>query len=68
MFIFLDLEDQCWSFIVSETLFTEDTAFALYREARSKGMTPVMDLMVGSFYTFDFIILKIIFITSVPIH
>ncbi|XP_068629664.1 uncharacterized protein [Battus philenor] len=41
-----DLEDQCWSFIVHESLFTEDTAFALYREARSKGMTPVMDLMV----------------------
>ncbi|CAH2073575.1 unnamed protein product, partial [Iphiclides podalirius] len=41
-----DLEDQCWSFIVNESLFTEDTAFALYREARSKGMTPVMDLMV----------------------
>ncbi|XP_045542733.1 uncharacterized protein LOC106720143 isoform X2 [Papilio machaon] len=41
-----DLEDQCWSFIVHEELFTEDTAFALYREARSKGMTPVMDIMV----------------------
>ncbi|KAJ0180647.1 hypothetical protein K1T71_004051 [Dendrolimus kikuchii] len=41
-----DLEDQCWSFIVNEHLFTEDTAFALFREARSKGMTPVMDLMV----------------------
>ncbi|CAG4988814.1 unnamed protein product [Parnassius apollo] len=41
-----DLEDQCWSFIVHENLFTEDTAFALYREARSRGMTPVMDLMV----------------------
>ncbi|XP_063892356.1 uncharacterized protein LOC110372548 isoform X1 [Helicoverpa armigera] len=41
-----DLEDQCWSFIVNENLFTEDTAFALFREARKKGMTPVMDLMV----------------------
>ncbi|XP_022820126.1 uncharacterized protein LOC111352043 isoform X3 [Spodoptera litura] len=41
-----DLEDQCWSFIVNENLFSEDTAFALFREARKKGMTPVMDLMV----------------------
>ncbi|XP_030027173.1 uncharacterized protein LOC115445154 isoform X2 [Manduca sexta] len=41
-----DLEDQCWSFIVNEDLFTEDTAFALFKEARSKGITPVMDLMV----------------------
>ncbi|CAB3242471.1 unnamed protein product [Arctia plantaginis] len=41
-----DLEDQCWSFIVNENLFTEDTAFALFREARKKCMTPVMDLMV----------------------
>ncbi|KAM3963093.1 uncharacterized protein ACR2FA_002859 [Aphomia sociella] len=41
-----DLEDQCWSFIVNENLFAEDTAFALFREARSKGMTPVMDLMI----------------------
>ncbi|XP_049867248.1 uncharacterized protein LOC126367662 [Pectinophora gossypiella] len=41
-----DLEEQCWSFIVNENLFTEDTAFALYRQARAKGMTPVMDLMI----------------------
>ncbi|XP_026724594.1 uncharacterized protein LOC113491689 isoform X3 [Trichoplusia ni] len=41
-----DLEDQCWSFIVNENLFSEDTAFVLFREARKKGMTPVMDLMV----------------------
>ncbi|KAH9637908.1 hypothetical protein HF086_013394 [Spodoptera exigua] len=41
-----DLEDQCWSFIVNESLFSEDTAFALFREARKKGMKPVMDLMV----------------------
>ncbi|KAJ2952957.1 hypothetical protein O0L34_g7330 [Tuta absoluta] len=41
-----DLEEQCWSFIVNEHLFTEDTAFALFRQARAKGMTPVMDLMI----------------------
>ncbi|XP_045785830.1 uncharacterized protein LOC123881201 [Maniola jurtina] len=41
-----DLEDQCWSFIANENLFNEDSAFALYREARLKGITPVMDLMV----------------------
>lgn len=48
MFLFTDLEDQCWSFIVNENLFSEDTAFALFREARKKGMTPVMDLMVNA--------------------
>lgn len=41
-----DLEEQCWSFIVNENLFNEDTAFVLFREARVKGMTPVMELMV----------------------
>lgn len=42
-----DLEEQCWSFIINENLFSEDTAFTLYREARVKGLTPVMDLMVS---------------------
>ncbi|KAI8434790.1 hypothetical protein MSG28_003303 [Choristoneura fumiferana] len=46
LFSKLHLEDQCWAFIVNDTLFTEDTAFALFREARTKGITPVMDLMV----------------------
>ncbi|XP_060810818.1 uncharacterized protein LOC106137997 [Amyelois transitella] len=41
-----DLEEQCWTFIVSEDLFIEDTAFMLYREARLKGMTPVTELMI----------------------
>ncbi|CAH0406392.1 unnamed protein product [Chilo suppressalis] len=41
-----DLENQCWSFIVNENLFNEDTAFALYREARLRRMSPVVDLMV----------------------
>lgn len=41
-----DLEEQCWSFIVNENLFNEDTAFALFRQARVKGITPVMELMV----------------------
>ncbi|XP_063821915.1 uncharacterized protein LOC135071949 isoform X1 [Ostrinia nubilalis] len=41
-----DLEDQCWAFIVNENLFSEDTAFALFREARIKGMQPVVDLMI----------------------
>ncbi|KAL0894052.1 hypothetical protein ABMA27_014112 [Loxostege sticticalis] len=41
-----DLEDQCWSFIVNENLFSEDTAFALFREAREKGIQPVVDIMI----------------------
>ncbi|XP_062526465.1 uncharacterized protein LOC101738452 isoform X2 [Bombyx mori] len=41
-----DLEDQCRAFILNENLFCEDTAFALFREAKLKGMTPVVDIMV----------------------
>ncbi|XP_045491629.1 uncharacterized protein LOC123691345 isoform X3 [Colias croceus] len=41
-----DLEDQCWSFMENETIFDEDTAFVLYRKARIKNMTSVMELMV----------------------
>ncbi|CAG4911555.1 unnamed protein product [Colias eurytheme] len=41
-----DLEDQCWSFMENETIFNEDTAFVLYRKARIKNMTSVMELMV----------------------
>ncbi|CAH2086267.1 unnamed protein product [Euphydryas editha] len=41
-----DLEEQCWSFILNENLFNEDTAFALYREARLRKLAPVMDIMV----------------------
>ncbi|XP_061712454.1 uncharacterized protein LOC133521482 isoform X1 [Cydia pomonella] len=41
-----DLEDQCWAFIANESLINEDTAFALFREARAKGIKEVMDLMV----------------------
>ncbi|XP_052757570.1 uncharacterized protein LOC113517602 isoform X1 [Galleria mellonella] len=41
-----DLEEQCWSFIVNENLFSEDSAFALFLEAREKGITPVIELMI----------------------
>jgi hypothetical protein len=30
---FSELEDQCWCFIDSEEIFTEDTAFLLYLDA-----------------------------------
>ncbi|XP_038215291.1 uncharacterized protein LOC119834847 [Zerene cesonia] len=41
-----DLEDQCWSFMENETIFNEDAAFVLYRKARIRNMTSVMELMV----------------------
>ncbi|XP_045445718.1 uncharacterized protein LOC123653779 [Melitaea cinxia] len=41
-----DLEEQCWSFILNENLFNEDTAFAAYREARLRKIAPVIDIMV----------------------
>ncbi|CAG5088011.1 Similar to Beta-scruin (Limulus polyphemus) [Cotesia congregata] len=41
-----ELEEQCWAFIDNNDLFSEDTAFLLYVEARKLGNTPVMELMV----------------------
>ncbi|KAG7307534.1 hypothetical protein JYU34_007739 [Plutella xylostella] len=41
-----DLEEQCWAFIVNEDIFTEDTAFNLYREAKARGLSSIVDLMV----------------------
>ncbi|XP_041976877.1 uncharacterized protein LOC121731508 isoform X2 [Aricia agestis] len=41
-----DLEDQCWSFILNENMFNEDTAFSMFIEARNKGLTPIVDVMV----------------------
>ncbi|XP_050667986.1 uncharacterized protein LOC126967523 isoform X3 [Leptidea sinapis] len=41
-----DLEEQCWACITNEDIFNEDTAFYLYREARVKGMTHIMEVMI----------------------
>ncbi|XP_058791970.1 uncharacterized protein LOC131664688 [Phymastichus coffea] len=41
-----ELEEQCWAFIDNDELFSEDTAFLLYLEARKAGNTAVMELMV----------------------
>ncbi|XP_033220302.1 uncharacterized protein LOC117174945, partial [Belonocnema kinseyi] len=41
-----ELEEQCWAFIDNDDLFSEDTAFLLYLEARKIGNTAVMELMV----------------------
>ncbi|XP_023288873.1 uncharacterized protein LOC105696745 isoform X2 [Orussus abietinus] len=41
-----ELEEQCWAFIDNDELFSEDTAFLLYLEARKIGNTAVMELMV----------------------
>ncbi|KAK1133722.1 hypothetical protein K0M31_011516 [Melipona bicolor] len=41
-----ELEEQCWAFIDNDELFTEDTAFLLYLEAKKVGNTAVMELMV----------------------
>lgn len=42
----LELEEQCWAFIDNDELFTEDTAFLLYLEAKKIQNTAVMELMV----------------------
>ncbi|CAK9823145.1 unnamed protein product [Anthophora retusa] len=41
-----ELEEQCWAFIDNDELFTEDTAFLLYLEAKKVQNTAVMELMV----------------------
>ncbi|XP_017788462.1 PREDICTED: LOW QUALITY PROTEIN: uncharacterized protein LOC108571007 [Habropoda laboriosa] len=41
-----ELEEQCWAFIDNDELFTEDTAFLLYLEAKKIRNTAVMELMV----------------------
>ncbi|XP_076380872.1 uncharacterized protein LOC117220794 isoform X3 [Megalopta genalis] len=41
-----ELEEQCWAFIDNDELFSEDTAFLLYLEARKSRNTAVMELMV----------------------
>ncbi|XP_015434239.1 PREDICTED: uncharacterized protein LOC107190037 [Dufourea novaeangliae] len=41
-----ELEEQCWAFIDNDELFSEDTAFLLYLEARRIKNTAVMELMV----------------------
>ncbi|XP_054006973.1 uncharacterized protein LOC128891506 [Hylaeus anthracinus] len=41
-----ELEEQCWAFIDNDELFTEDTAFLLYLEAKKIKNTAVMELML----------------------
>ncbi|XP_025073382.1 uncharacterized protein LOC105424285 [Pogonomyrmex barbatus] len=41
-----ELEEQCWAFIDNDELFSEDTAFLLYLEAKKIGNTAVMELMI----------------------
>lgn len=41
-----ELEEQCWAFVDCEELFSEDTAFLLYLEAKKVGNTAVMELMI----------------------
>ncbi|XP_011308672.1 uncharacterized protein [Fopius arisanus] len=41
-----ELEEQCWSFIDNEELFSEDTAFLLYLDAKKIRNSAVMELMI----------------------
>lgn len=44
--VLTELEEQCWAFVDCEELFSEDTAFLLYLEAKKVGNTAVMELMI----------------------
>ncbi|XP_044754523.1 uncharacterized protein LOC123313627 [Coccinella septempunctata] len=41
-----DLMEQCWAFIDNVEVFSEDTAFFLYMDAKSKGYEEVQELML----------------------
>nr|CAH7721510.1 unnamed protein product [Callosobruchus chinensis] len=41
-----DLVEQCWSFIDHPEVFTEDTAFLLYMDAKEKSLSEVRELML----------------------
>lgn len=41
-----DLIEQCWAFIDNPDVFTEDTAFLLYIDAKDKNLPEVRELML----------------------
>lgn len=41
-----ELEEQCWAFLDSEQVFSEDTAFILYIEAKRMNISSVKELMI----------------------
>ncbi|CAG9862402.1 unnamed protein product [Phyllotreta striolata] len=41
-----DLVEQCWAFIDHNEVFSEDTAFLLYMDAKEKNLTEVRELML----------------------
>ncbi|XP_076386689.1 uncharacterized protein LOC100877623 isoform X2 [Megachile rotundata] len=53
-----ELEEQCWAFIDNDELFTEDTAFLLYLEARRIKNNAVMELMVPRIMKFFLILVS----------
>lgn len=56
--IFPELEEQCWAFIDSEEVFSEDTAFLLYKEAKRRGIFAVKDLMIPRIRNFFLILVS----------
>lgn len=43
---FEDLVEQCWAFIDHTDVFSEDTAFLLYMDAKEKNLPEVRELML----------------------
>ncbi|GLV32430.1 uncharacterized protein CBL_00861 [Carabus blaptoides fortunei] len=41
-----ELEEQCWAFLLSESVYNEDTAYMLYVEAKKLNVPSVKELMV----------------------
>ncbi|XP_015176367.1 PREDICTED: uncharacterized protein LOC107066343 [Polistes dominula] len=53
-----ELEEQCWAFIDNDELFSENTAFLLYMEAKKINNTAVMELMVPRIMKFFLILVS----------
>ncbi|KAL2716917.1 uncharacterized protein V1478_012617 [Vespula squamosa] len=53
-----ELEEQCWAFIDNDELFSENTAFLLYMEAKRINNTAVMELMVPRIMKFFLILVS----------
>lgn len=41
------LEQQCWTFMENDKIFTEDTAFAMYLKAKERNLASIADMMVS---------------------
>lgn len=44
--MFVDLTEQCWAFVDNTDVFSEDTAYELYMDAKTKDLEDVREMMI----------------------